>query len=160
KAIKEEFGVRQPEQIRTLAKKSPAEWAAMVDRKHAAGELNLPVQVDNFADQSLPQTTLFGNMLERQFREAYPTTAFAGGLERALRNGGSKGLNKPKDVSTFLDENQNFEFLTTPVDEFLNKKVAGGTSAALAKDDAFRLQLKAVQRVFKLVPNFDAADTL
>ena len=91
--LKEEFGVRQPEQIRTLAKKSESEWVNLVTAKHAAGDIKLPIEVSDIAGQvKLPEAEVYGKMLERQFREAFPTTAFAGGLERALQNGGAHGL--------------------------------------------------------------------
>jgi hypothetical protein len=160
KAVKEEFGVRQPEQIRTLAKRSEGEWVRLLEGRHAAGEIKLPIEVRDVAvEAKLPETAVYGRMLERQFREAFPTTAFAGGLERALRNGGSHGLRKAEELGRFLDRHENFELLTTPVDEFLNKS-AGADFAALATDDAFRQEVKAVQRVFKLAPNFEATDAL
>ncbi len=94
KAIKDEFNVRQPAQIRTLAKRSESEWVNLVTTKHVAGEIDLPFEVSPIAEQEkLPEAEVYGKMLNRQFREAFPTTAFTGGLERALQNGGSKGFN-------------------------------------------------------------------
>ena len=103
KMLKEEFGVRQPEQIRTLAKKSESEWVELVTAKHAAGEIKLPIEVSEVAGQAeLPEAEVYGKTLERQFREAFPTTAFAGGLERALQNGGAHGLRQAEAFGTFL----------------------------------------------------------
>src|SRR5260221_10424008 len=98
-------------------------------------------------------------MLERQFREAFPTTAFAGGLERALQNGGAPGLRHAQALGGFLDRHEEFELLNTPVDDFLKNKV-DPDFRALAEDENFRLEVKAVQRVFKLAPNFAATDAL
>jgi hypothetical protein len=160
KAVKSEFGIRQPDQVRSLAKRSEKEWVDLVERHHSAGTLQLPVTVSNFSKEAkLPETTLFGQTLERQFREAYPTTAFAGGLERALRSGGSKGLKTPEQISAFLDQNQDFELLTTSVDEYLNRRTRGNV-AAFAKDVGFNRQLKGLQRVFKVAPRYEASDAL
>ncbi|MGH8628122.1 MAG: hypothetical protein ACREYC_23610, partial [Gammaproteobacteria bacterium] len=120
KMLKEGFGVRQPEQIRTLAKKSEDEWVNLVKAKHAAGDIKLPIEVKPVAHEvHLPEADVYGKTLERRFREAFPTVAFAGGLERAMHNGVVKGLRQPEVFGRFLDLHQNFELLNTPVDDFL-----------------------------------------
>jgi hypothetical protein len=160
KMIKKEFGIRQPAKIRTLAKKSEAEWIKLVKAKHAAGDVKLPIEAGAISGRlKLPEAEVYGKMLERQFREAFPTTAFAGGLERALQNGGVHGLRHAEALGKFLDAHENFEFLNTPVDAFFEKSIRRGFKA-LAKDESFRLEVKAVQRVFKLAPTFEATDAL
>jgi hypothetical protein len=159
-AIKEEFGVRQPEKIRLLAKKGEAEWVKLVKAKHASGSLTLPYQVSSVTGRAkLPEAEVYGKTLGRQFQEAFPTTAFAGGLERALQNGGVRGLQRARDISRFLDGHERFEFLNTPVDDFLKSSVRPAFRS-LAKDEGFRLELKAVQRVFKLAQTFEAINAL
>ncbi|WP_100902184.1 neuraminidase-like domain-containing protein [Nostoc flagelliforme] len=160
KTIKEEFGVRQPEQIRTLAKRSEREWVNLIAVKHAAGEINLPIEVSPIAEQvRLPEAEVYGKNLERQFREAFPTTAFTGGLERALQNGGVHGLRQPEVLGRFLNRHESFELLNTPVDDFMNNSIHPDFQE-LAQDENFRLEVKAAQRVFKLVPTFEATDAL
>ena len=160
KAIKEEFGIRQPDKIRLLAKKSEKEWVDLVEKKHAAGEIELPFEVKELPDKmKLPAAEAYGKMLARRFREAFPTTAFAGGLARALANGGVRGLRHAETLGKFLDVHTDFEFLNTPVDDFLEHSVHPDFEA-IARDEEFRLEVKAVQRVFKLAPTFDATDAL
>ncbi len=159
KMLKEEFGVRQPGQIRALAKRSEGEWVDLVTAKHTAGDIQLPIEVSEVAGQKLPEAEVYGKMLERQFREAFPTTAFAGGLERALHNGGAHGLRDAEAMGRFLDRHENFELLNTPVDDFLKDHIRSDLRA-LAEDEDFRLEVKAVQRVFKLAPTFEATDAL
>lgn len=160
KVIKAEFSVRQPEQIRTLAKRSENEWVNLVTTKHEAGEITLPIQVNAIAGQvQLPEAEVYGKMLDRQFREAFPTTAFTGGLERALQNGGSHGLQQPEILGRFLDRHDTFELLNTSVDDFLKNHVQP-EFREVAEDENFRLEIKAVQRVFKLAPTFEATDAL
>ena len=138
KMVKEEFGVRQPEQIRTLAKKSESEWVNLVAAKHAAGEIKLPIEVSDIAGAGrLPEAEVYGRMLERQFREAFPTTAFAGGLERALHNGGAHGLRHAEALGRFLDRHADFELLNTPVDDFLKNRIHP-EFRALAQDESFQ----------------------
>ena len=160
KMLKQEFSVRQPEQIRTLAKRSESEWVDLATTKHGAGEIKLPIEVGAIAtDAQLPEAEIYGKMLDRQFREAFPTTAFTGGLERALQNGGSQGLRRARDMNRFLDRHEDFELLNTSVDDFLNNRVHR-EFRDLARDKNFQLEVKAVQRVFKLAPTFEATDTL
>lgn len=160
KMLKQEFGVRQPETIRTLAKKSESEWVKFVTAKHTAGEIELPFQVDEISQQAkLPAAEVYGKTLERQFREAFPTTAFTGGLERALQTGGTQGLRQAEVLGKFLNSHENFELLNTPVDEFFKNNIHPDFQAQ-AEDENFRLEVKAVQRVFKLAPTFEATDTL
>lgn len=160
KMLKEEFDVRQPEKIRTLAKKSESEWVSLVKEKHAAGEIKLPIEVGEIAGQiEFPAAEVYGKTLERQFREAFPTTAFAGGLERAIQKGGAHGLRHAEALGRFLDGHENFELLNTPVDDFLQDH-AQPDFRALAEDENFKLEVKAVQRVFKLAPTFEATDAM
>ncbi|MBC7900712.1 MAG: hypothetical protein H7070_11745, partial [Saprospiraceae bacterium] len=161
KAIKDGFGVRSPEQIRTLAKKSEKEWVNLVRTRHAKGQIKLPLEPRQrpVGKAKLPEAEIYGRTLERQFREAFPTTAFAGGLERALKNGGSRGLRHAETIGRFLERHDNFELLTTPVDDFLKNNVHRDFRGEAA-DESFKLEVKAVQRVFKLAPTFEETDAL
>lgn len=165
RAVKEEFDIRRPEQVPSLAKRSEQEWIDLVERRHSAGRLELPVAVSNFSaevkqsEAKLPEATIFGKTLGRKFRETFPTAAFAGGLERALRGGEPKGLRNPERVSAFLEQNPDFDLLTTSVDEHLGKPSRGNV-AAFAEDESFGPQLKGLQRVFKVAPSFEASDAL
>lgn len=166
KAIKEEFGVSEPEQVRTLAAKSEKEWVDLVKRGEAAETLTIPEGLIQPTDSKgkaagprVSSAELYGKTLERQFREAFPTTAFAGGLGRSLSNGGARGLRQGAALHEFLQQHENFELLTTPIDAFLQSSVNPGMQE-LAQNEQFRTELKAVQRVFKLAPTFEATNTL
>jgi hypothetical protein len=157
--LKDEFNIRRPEDIRTLAKRSTREWVELVERKHKAREVTLPLGLkDPTGMVAAPEAELYAKMLERQFREAFPTAAFAGGLERALAAGGAAGVKHDRQLGRIIDRHVEFDLLRTSVDEFLEKR--GGELGAPAKDPSFRTELKAVQRVFKLAPTFEATDAL
>jgi hypothetical protein len=163
KTIKDAFGVREPAQIRTLAMKSESEWVDLITREHAAGNIVIPISTSQPTGTSetaqVPAAALYGKTLERQFRETFPTAAFAGGLGRALSNGGASGLQHGEALSGLLQKHDDFDLLTTPVDKFLSEGTAPEITA-LAQNEGFRSEVKAVQRVFKLAPTFDAANTL
>lgn len=164
KAIKSEFGLRQPEQIRPLAKKSVSEWVSLVEAGHAKGTITLPFQARTIVGKdNLPEAEIYGRTLERRFREAFPTTAFAGGLARAIKKGGAKGLRQSKALGQFLELHPDFEILTTPIDDFFQHNLHPEFRARAqggAQEQSFRTELKAVQRVFKLTPDFDSTHTL
>jgi hypothetical protein len=107
----------------------------------------------------LPQAEIYGKTLERQFREAFPTAAFAGGLERALSNDGARGMRHAETLVRIIDRHPEFDLLRTRIDEFLRDGI-GAEFQALVKDETFRPELKAVQRVFKLAPTFEATAAL
>jgi hypothetical protein len=165
KMIKEEFGVRQTGDIRSLAKKSENDWVNLVKEKYAAGAITLPFEVSEMpGEMKIDEAEVYGKTLERQFREAFPTTAFAGGLERALGNDKEKkqevpGIHYASDMVSFLNAHKDFEFLNTSIDDFLKNSV-DPESGPIAKDEEFRSELKAVQRVFKLAPTFGATSAL
>jgi hypothetical protein len=160
KAVKDEFKVREPAQIRKLARRSEEEWIEFAKKKNAEGAIKVPFEVGAIAGrEKLPETEVFGKLLDREFRNAFPTDAFAGSLQRAVSNGGSKGLKQARQIGQFLERNESFELMRTPVDDFLK----GGPNAnpdPLGKDETFRQELKAVQRVFKVAPSFEATDVL
>jgi hypothetical protein len=160
KIIKDEFGVRQAGDIRMLAKKSEAEWIKLVKARHRAKQIKLPaVEAGPIPTTKMPPDVEgFAKTLARQFREAFPTTAFAGDLEQAVKKRDLQGLSNGGKLRDFLNRYPNFEFLTTSIDDFLHTEDAGNRS--FAEDEAFRTELKAVQRVFKLAPAFNQTNAL
>ncbi len=158
--LKDEFKIRRPEPIRTLAKQSEREWIELIERNHEAGKIRIPLRLsESTGSVRLPEAEIYAKTLEREFREAFPTTAFAGGLSRALGNGGVRGIRHAEALGRIIERHPEFSLLRTPVDDFLSKRISAEFEG-LAEDKTFRLELKAVQRVFKLAPTFEAADAL
>ena len=132
----------------------------LVQAKHAAGEIKLPIEVGDIPGQAkMPETELYGRMLERAVSRSLPDNGFrrrsTAGIEERRRARAASGRN----VGTFLDRHENFELLNTSVDDFLKSGIHPDFQA-VAEDQSFRLELKAVQRVFKLAPTFEATDAL
>ncbi|HWJ24175.1 MAG TPA: hypothetical protein VNS52_17595, partial [Gemmatimonadaceae bacterium] len=161
RAIKEHFDVRRPEDVAALAKRPAEEWVKLVESRAAAGEITLPVQVGDVADGArFPAAEVYGRALARRVHDAFPTMAFAGALERALRAGQpAPGLRHGEALSGFLDRHPEFDLARTAVDDFLDAQTSSA-DGALSRDDGFRLELKAVQRVHKLVGTFDGTTAL
>jgi hypothetical protein len=91
---------------------------------HAQGrvrDIKIPIDMGEVATTAgVSSPEVYGRALERQLRETYPTAAFLAGLERAVSNGGTKGLGHAVEMRAFLDRHDNFELLKTPIDKFLD----------------------------------------
>ncbi|HEX8720433.1 MAG TPA: neuraminidase-like domain-containing protein [Pyrinomonadaceae bacterium] len=161
KMLKDEFRIRRPEAVRGLAKRGRGELTELVRARHEAGAIKLPFEAaDTGAPVELPAAEAYGRLLENELRDAFPTAAFAGDLERAAGGGGGvRGLKHAGTMRLFLAQHEEFELLKTPVDDFLSRGVRADFRAQ-AEDEGFRLEVKAVQRVFKLAPSFEATDEL
>jgi hypothetical protein len=160
RTIKEHFSVRRPEDVPALGKQPVEEWVKLVKSREAAGELTLPVEVGAVAGRArFPAAEVYARALARQVHEAFPTMAFTGGLERALRDGEHSGIRQGKALSGFLDRHPEFDLARTTVDDFLDAQTSRA-DRALARDDGFRQELKAVQRVHKLAGTFETTAAL
>jgi len=155
RAIKTAFKVADPEGVRALARKSREEWTGFAESMRASGQAGLAVFAALDPKAAQPGPEVQGALLETQFRQAFPTAAFAGGFERALQAGEVRGLTQAKAVSGFLDAHPDFELLNTPVRDYLGESTAP-KYAKLAQDEAFIAELEATQRVFKLAPSAEA----
>lgn len=155
-AVIDAFGIEKPTQVPKLARRSADEWRALFVEKKFDKGLPLPTEIAGHRllgpDVS---ATLFADAVGARVRAAFPTQSFLGSFQRA--SGG--GLPRAEDLGSFLELNPAFELLTTNVDRFLENGVSEASSG-LATDEAFRAELKAVQRTFKLAPSFEATREL
>ena len=154
KSIKETFEISEPENIRLLAKKSEKDWIALSKKANRSKSSPMPFDPAVPKEQKETFINLYGKTLHQQFTSAFPTTAFSGELERAMADETASGLQQPAKIKRVLEENPDFEFLSTPIDEFAKK------DKILKKDPALQLEFKAIQRVFKLTSDFEATNTL
>jgi hypothetical protein len=156
RAIQKELDLHKPEQLPLLARRSARQWVDFISRGHKAGEIRLPVQTETLGKmEGPPEAEIYGRLLERRFREAYPTAAFAGGLDRASRDGGGGGVQQARELREFLDRYSEFDLLRTSAEKFLSGDVAPEYTR-----DPFRQALKAVQRVYKLTDTYEGTATL
>lgn len=154
--------------LRQLAQKGPEEWRAILNaapspaKKRSASAGLLPSAPD-------------GEEMARRLAAAYPTPAFAGALERHL-NRGTRSTSGPSGIPTlkhtdrilqFLKQHPEFDFLDHEqrLDDFFKNgksSAAKGSRRAAAQiaEEEFQQELKAVQRVFRLRPDFNATLSL
>lgn len=170
RTIKNRFEVRTPAKVRTLARAAETEWVAAIKSAVDSGEVMLPLENISIAGQTpqIPETPagrpinaeLYAKDLARRFRDAFPTAAFGGQLDRALKNGGAPALKHARALNELLASDEELDLLHTRVDEFFDERRTRADLRAVASDPEFRAEVKAVQRVFKLAPSFEATHAM
>ena len=151
KELKQQFD--DPSRVRDLAKMPAQDWEAAIARANA----NPPdfVAGDNPEDKRRAYALLLSNRLAME----YPTAAFSGGLARAIASQQKPALENAGQILKFFDEHPDFELASMSIDGYLKAHTQPEFFNAVNKE-AFVRDLKAAQRVFKLVPNFEASNTL
>ncbi|MEY9325819.1 hypothetical protein AB7M37_004885 [Sinorhizobium fredii] len=150
--LKEDFELKRPEQIPRLARLDEAEWTKLLARR--PDDIKLPI--GSSEQPGPPPEARYARSLERQFRQAFPTAAFAGALQKALENGEAKALRHARTLSHIIDRHPEFDLHRTPIDSFLDGSGLGNA----AHDPDLRAELKAVQRLFKFAPRFETTHAL
>lgn len=134
--------IRKPEDVRKLARLNKSQWVAELSK--IKGKSNLK------ADDKRAINT-YASAVVRKFESAYPTTAFAAQLEREK----ATVLRNQDHIVSFLNKHEDFDLTRHNVDVFLREKKVPANESAPVKDE-----LKSVQRVFKLVPNYAKTNAL
>lgn len=132
--------INQPQDIRKLAKLNSAGWREVLTK--SSGELKV--------DPALIK--VHASALARKMETAYPTQAFTAQLERAKEKTGPQH----DAILKLLTENEDFDLQRSNIDTFFRDK---GTRDVGDAEPALR-ELKSVQRVFKLVPNYSKTNAL
>ena len=135
-----------PDKVRTLARLNPSDW----DKVLTGSKAQPPDYIGGTKPEEKRQN--YAKLLAQRFQRAYPTAAFAGGLERALKSDRKPPLTQGPAILKFLDTHPDFELASTSVDGYLATKASA--------DKAFTSELKAVQRVYKVASSYEASSTL
>lgn len=160
RAVKRMFQVADPDGVRALARKSAAEWAGALKRLKGADQVRLLPLTLADGRPLPPDPQRDGAMLRDKFRAAFPTAAFAGGLERALAGkSGASGLSRGETLLAFIDAHPKFDLLNTPIDSFFKEGTAT-RFRALARDETFMNELRAAQRLARLAPSYEAVEAM
>jgi hypothetical protein len=134
--------ITMPQDLKKLAGLNKADWVAELTKAKGGGALN---QEDkNMID-------LYASTIVRKLEKAYPTAAFTAQLARE-----KKPVLKNHDaIVSFLTNHEGFDLAKHNIDNFIKEnKVPVKESAAIKEE------LKSVQRVFKLVPQYNTTRAL
>ncbi|MEW7277469.1 neuraminidase-like domain-containing protein [Aquimarina sp. 2201CG1-2-11] len=157
KAIKDTYTIKTSEDIRGLAKHSEKDWETLIVKTAKKETVQIPYDLTLPENETEVFTAAYGKMVHKQLQKSYPTVSFLGSLERSLNTDmgdTNMGIAYASKIKKVLTKNPDFEFLTTPIDELVKKE------PVLKKDEALTTEFKAIQRVFKLSPSFEASATL
>ncbi len=125
-------GIKHAGEARKLAKLNIAGWVEEITK----------VRPDLKDTQMIKS---YASAIVRKMEKEFPTAAFAAQLERSEKS----VLNNQEKIVSFFNEHEDFEMTKHNVDLYLKvKEVAAEDKAAITEE------LKSVQRVFKLVPNY------
>lgn len=125
-------GIKKPKDIRKLARLNKSEWVKEI------GEARPDIK-DKQA------ISAYASAIVRRMENEFPTLAFAAQLERT-----KKAVLKNQDnIVSFFNKHEDFDLMKHNVDLYLKEK-----KVAAKEREAITQELKSVQRVFKLVPNY------
>jgi hypothetical protein len=142
-------GIADVTKVSQLAKLAPADWVAKIQQ---AGSTP-PAYVAGATTEE--KQANYGALLAKRMALTYPTAAFGGRMAQAA----TPPLNQAAKIASFFDAHPDFELATTSVEGYLKTKAAADFANEPSTGD-FVLQMKAAQRVFKLVPDYDATSSL
>lgn len=125
-------GLKKPEDTRKLAKMNKTEWVKEISKARP-----------DIKDKQI--ITAYASAIVRKMEKEFPTLAFAAQLERAKKD----VLKNQVKIVSFFNKHEDFDLIKDNVDLFLKgKKVASKEREVISEE------LKSIQRVFKLVPNY------
>ena len=134
--------------LRDLARWNEDDWTAFINQ---VGRTNRIVAVPQVipGEGDAARIANYAKTLARVMADAFPTAALSGRLAKDKR----PPLKASSDVRAFLDANPDFDFARHPVYSVLDKsspfKLTGVTNQT-----AFLADMKSVQRLFKLSPDY------
>jgi hypothetical protein len=136
--------IEKPEDVSRLAHLNKAAWKDELTKSAAkidvAGEPLNKRLVD-----------LHASSLVRKMEKEFPSAAFAAQLEREKK----PKLEHHAEVKTFMKKHEDFDLQNTNIDLFLKEKKLGTD-----EHEPLRVELKKVQRVFRLVPHYSKTNAL
>lgn len=114
----------------------------------------IPVPADFPGATPAEKATNYSDAIISLLKSAYPTDYVARGLSSS-----TDPINK--GVATFLANSQDFDFRTTDVDSYIKRNSANAfRNVASAQISAVTNQLKAIQRVFRINPEYSVINVL
>ncbi|HEX2061367.1 MAG TPA: hypothetical protein VHK90_11550, partial [Thermoanaerobaculia bacterium] len=147
--------IDHPDKVRNLGRMHRDEWEKVLAKSNATAPAFIK------GEKPEEKRKNYATLLARRFERTFPTAAFAGGLERAMKSNRRPPMKQAPAILQFLDTHADFELATTSVEGYLDTKARREFLRERGNDrDAFVQELKAVQRVFKVAPSYDAASTL
>lgn len=145
--VRELQGLEKPEEVYKLAALNKTGWKEALAK--SAGKIKpggKPLNAELI--------DLHASALARKMEKRFPTAAFAAQLERDEKN----SLPHRDTMLKLFQEHPEFDLAATPIEAFFKREEVSGLAGADL--DGAKDSLKAVQRVFKLAPQYGKANSL
>jgi hypothetical protein len=154
--------IQKPQDLPRLAANTSQDWLTILQEQRIAPPAGIP------GDTPAAQLQAYASELEQNFVKAFPTAAFAA----RIRKDNQSRIPGAAALGEFLAGHPDFDLLSTRVGSYLAKQQGAAPLAkagapappararAAAAGADLGSQLKQAQRVFKLSPTYEAANTL
>ena len=133
--------------LKNLAGNTGADWEQLLQKN------SISPPVTSAGNNKKEKTTGYAKRLESNFAKQFPTAAFHARLTKDT----SKTFTNKKVLVGFLDHHPEFDLLNSRIGKFITDHPSSS-----AQEDNAQLtnQLRAIQRVFKLSPDYHITQTL
>jgi len=138
---------------RDLAKLDVNQWAAILSSKVNGQVVGYPPNIDGKTDQE--KITAYAHELAAAFTKRYPTTALVGRIQADPKS----PVNGSDDLLTFFNNHPAFRLENTHVGRFIAKR-SQTALAGVKNAESLVVQLKVLQRVYKLSPDYASVKML
>ncbi|UPZ15121.1 neuraminidase-like domain-containing protein [Flavobacterium humidisoli] len=133
--------ITKPEDIKKLARLNKSEW--VTELTAAKGKKITKEDKNNI--------NLFASNIVRRLENQFPTTAFTAQLAREKK----QLFANQKSILAFLNKNEDFDLKEDNIEHYIKQK-----KIPRKESEAVKEELKSVQRIFKLVPNYTKTNAL
>lgn len=133
--------IKSPDDVKKLARLNKAEWVTELTK--AKGK-----KLSKNDENSI---NLFASNIVRKMEKEFPTIAFTAQLAREKK----QIFKHQNQLLSFLTENENFNLKEDNIEHYLNAKKMASSATEAVKEE-----LKSVQRIFKLIPNYSKTNAL
>jgi hypothetical protein len=136
-AIMTAKGLKKDADTKVLASLNKSDWEKEIGKVSKGSSKDL---ISNFA-----------STIVRKFEQMYPTQAFSAQLKREKK----ELFSEQKKIVAFLDKYEQFDLQKSQIDLFVKE-----TKGAEKTSETVLVELKRLQRVFKLIPNYSKSMAL
>lgn len=161
---REEIKLSDPHALHRLARWPSERWEAFMEN----AQLIPPAFAGG--DDEKARRRSYAMLIALQLQRAYPAAQLAAQVARTLARRNPEGRpdgERPASmheqgarVLAFLEQHPDFDLARTGIDSYLTSRAGAARAASAAPDPGLVAELKATQRVVKIAPDYEAAETL
>jgi Tc toxin complex TcA C-terminal TcB-binding domain/Neuraminidase-like domain/Salmonella virulence plasmid 28.1kDa A protein len=141
--------IQTPDDLKKLAGNTGDDWQRVLK------DANIPTP-GRSAEKSSSQNNLYADKLEKNFSRKYPTAAFA----QKLKKDPAVKIEGHDEIASYLNDHPDFDLLHTRVHQFIAAHPPQAAAQNQPNKTPLANQLKKVQRIFKLAPDYKTAASL